>query len=179
MADILQTLPPFVGKTDGVGDILRAVNGELERLEQEARAASLRLSAGTADETGAALWENELGLGHPEQLSPAARRVLIRLALEQMETCTPARLKALLGQMLEGEVTLKESFSDYDLRLALHITDFYVPSLHAVEQALRRTVPAHLDCGLEFSAGLESTGGAKRVLSQSIRMTMVSREETT
>ena len=37
MADLKKTLPPFVGRTSGIGEILSALQPELQRVEQEAR----------------------------------------------------------------------------------------------------------------------------------------------
>ena len=94
MADIKKTLPQSVGESRGIGEILDSCGTELDLLEQEARAACLRLAAATADSKGCALWERELGLEVREDLPLSARRVLIQVALEQMDTCTPEKLRA-------------------------------------------------------------------------------------
>ena len=113
MADIKKTLPDSVGGSRGIGTILESCDSELDRLEKEARAACFRLAAATADAKGCAMWERELGLDIREDLPLSARRVLIQVALEQMDTCTPEKLRALVLRMLEGEVTVTEEYAQY------------------------------------------------------------------
>ena len=100
MADVKGTLPPFVSRGRVMGALLDSAQGELEALEREARVAACRMAAGTADEKGLALWEEELGLEKREDLPPEGRRALVLAALDQMETCTPARLRACVRRML-------------------------------------------------------------------------------
>ena len=56
MADVKKTLPPSVGQSRGIGQILDSCDKELDRLEDAARTACQRLAAGTAYEAGCALW---------------------------------------------------------------------------------------------------------------------------
>lgn len=177
MEQLHRVLPPFVVKTAGIREIFQAILPELAELEREARCAGQRFSVQTADSTGLRLWETELGLEHPEMLSPAARRVLVELALEQMQTCTPARLRSFLNRMLEGQVTLTEQIQQYQVLLEMRIEDFYVPRLRTVREALRRAVPAHLNCELEVSAELRSEERAHRVFGTGIRMEIHTAEE--
>ena len=135
------------------------------------------MAAGTADEKGLALWEEELGLEKREDLPPEGRRALVLAALDQMETCTPARLRAFVRRMLEGEVTLTEDFPNYALDLGVRVERFLVPSLRAVGAALRRSVPAHLDCRLAAETALNGQSGTSRVLHQSIHLAIFSEEE--
>lgn len=179
MADVKKTLPPSVGASQGIGAILDSCDSELDRLEQEARAASLRLAAGTADEEGCELWERELGLDVRKDLPLEARRTLIRIALEQMDTCTPAKLLELLGRMLEGEATLTEEFDAYTVRLAVQVSRFLVPSLRQVEQTLRKALPAHLDYALSASTQLETESPPKRALFSGMTLEIYTEEETT
>ena len=160
-----------------MGALLDSAQGELEALEREARAAACRMAAGTADEKGLALWEEELGLEKREDLPPEGRRALVLAALDQMETCTPARLRAFVRRMLEGEVTLTEDFPNYALDIGVRVERFLVPSLRAVGAALRRSVPAHLDCRLAAQAALNGQSGTSRVLHQSIHLAIFSEEE--
>ena len=129
MSDVKKTLPPSVGKSRGIGDILDSCGSELERVEQEARAACLRLAAGTADIHGVELWEKELGLDVRADLPLEARRTLIRIALEQMDTCTPEKLKVMLNQMLEGKAVLTERFAEYGVDLWVDVERFLLPSM--------------------------------------------------
>ena len=177
MADIKRTLPPGVGRTFGIGTILESIDGELNALEEEARAACGRLSVENADEAGAALWETELGLGHPEELSLQARTVLLRMALDERSTCTPERLTQDLSQMLEGEITVTEDFSNYALQVYAQITNFTVPSMGAVERALRKLAPAHLNCTLHASASLTGNEAPGRLINAGIRMKIYTTEE--
>lgn len=177
MADVKGTLPPFVSRGRVMGALLDSAQGELEALEREARAAARRMAAGTADEKGLALWEEELGLEKREDLPPEGRRALVLAALDQMETCTPARLRAFVRRMLEGEVTLTEDFPNYALYLGVRVERFLVPSLRAVGAALRRSVPAHLDCRLAAETALNGQSGTSRVLHQSIHLAIFSEEE--
>ena len=160
MADIKKTLPQSGGESRGIGEILDSCGTELDLLEQEARAACLRLAAATADSKGCALWERELGLEVREDLPLSARRVLIQVALEQMDTCTPEKLRAFVLRMLEGQVE-----------------KFLVPSLRYVEKALRRATPAHLDCVLSARADLNTDTRPRRALLQGIKLEIYTKEE--
>lgn len=177
MADIKRTLPPSAGETLYIGALLESIGGELNAVEREARASCQRLSVERSDEAGAALWEKELGLEHPDALSLRARKVLLRLALEKRRTCTPERLKAYLGQMLEGEVALTEDFAHYALRMQVQITDFAVPSVEAVQRAMRKLTPAHLNCTLQASARISGAEAPGRLLHTGIRMKIYTIEE--
>ncbi|MDD5908385.1 MAG: DUF2313 domain-containing protein [Clostridia bacterium] len=177
MADIKKTLPQSVGESRGIGEILDSCGTELELLEQEARAACLRLAAATADSKGCALWERELGLEVREDLPLSARRVLIQVALEQMDTCTPEKLRAFVLRMLEGQVELREDFEGYTVYLAAQVEKFLVPSLRYVEKALRRATPAHLDCVLSARADLNTDTRPRRALLQGIKLEIYTKEE--
>ena len=179
MAQLKKTLPPSVGAAWGIGSILDSCGSQLETLEQESRAACRRLAVGTADEKGCALWEWELGLDNREDLPLEARRTLIRIALDGRDTCTPQRLKALLGRMLEGEVGLSEQFADYRLELTARAEHFAVPSLRQVERTLRAAVPAHLAVGLQVSAEAATQSGTYRVLLPGLKLEITTEEELT
>lgn len=177
MADIKKTLPQSVGSSRGVGTILESCDRELDRLEEEARAACFRLAASTADAKGCAMWERELGLDIREDLSLSARRILIQVALEQMDTCTPEKLRAFVLRMLEGEVRVSEEYSQYTVYLAAKVEKFLVPSLRSVHRALRRTVPAHLDCVLSASTELDTDPSPRRALLQGMKLEIFTKEE--
>ena len=177
MADIKKTLPKSVGDSRGIVAILESCDAELDRLEEEARAACFRLAAATADAKGCAMWERELGLDIREDLPFSARRVLIQVALEQMDTCTPEKLRAFVLRMLEGEVTVTEEFAKYTVYLAARVEKFLVPSLRSVHRALRRAAPAHLDCILSASAELETQSAPKRALLQGMKLEIFTKEE--
>jgi len=179
MADLKKTLPPSVGDSWGIGTILDSCNEELDRLEQQARAVSLRLAAGTADEEGCKLWEQELGLDVREDLPLEARRTLIRVALEQMDIFTPEKLVELLGRMLEGNVRLNERVDAYTVELAVQVSRFLVPSLRQVEQVLRRALPAHLAYSLSAQADMETGDQSRRALFSGMKLEIYTEEETT
>ncbi len=179
MAELKKTLPPSVGRSRGIGEILDSCDKELDLLEQEARAASQRLAASTADEAGCTLWERELGLDVRADLPLEARRTLIRIALEQMDILTPQKLQELLERLLEGEITIEERFADYTVALAVQVSRFLVPSMRQAEQALRRALPAHLDYTLTAKADLETDKQSRRVLFSGLKMEIYTEEETT
>lgn len=179
MAELKKTLPPSVGKSQGVGEILDSCDKELDRLEQEARAASQRLAASTADEVGCRLWEQELGLEVREDLPLEARRTLIRIALEQMDILTPKKLRELLERLLEGEITIEERFADYTVALAVQVSRFLVPSMRQTEQVLRRALPAHLDYTLAAKADMETGKQPRRALFSGMKLEIYTEEETT
>ncbi len=179
MADIKKTLPPSVGLSRGVGAILESCDAELDRLEEEARAACFRLAASTADGIGCALWERELGLDVREDLPLSGRRALIQVALEQMDTCTPEKLRAFVLRMLDGELTITEEFEQYRVYLAAQVERFLVPSLRSVQRALRRAAPAHLDYVLQARADAFTHAAPRRALSQGMKLEIYTKEETT
>jgi len=179
MSDVKKTLPPSVGASRGIGDILDSCGSELEQMEQEARAACRRLAAGTADAEGIRLWEQELGLDVRADLPLEARRTLILIALEQMDTCTPEKLKAMLAQMIEGKVSLTEHFARYGVELWVEAERFLLPSMRQVENALRRAMPAHLDLHLAVVGQGQNVNKLQRVLVPGMRITIYTEEEIT
>lgn len=179
MSDIKKTLPPSVGASRGIGDILNSCGMELDRMEQEARAACCRLAASTADNRGIELWEKELGLDVRSDLPLAARRTLVRIALEQMDTCTPEKLKAILAQMLEGRAVLTERFDQYGVDIWVEVERFLLPSMRQAENALRRAMPAHLDLHLTAVAQGTTSNKLQRVLIPGMKLTIYTEEEIT
>lgn len=179
MAELKKTLPPSVAGARGIGNVLESCDSELDRLETEARAACCRLAAGTTDEAGCTLWERELGLAVREDLSAEVRRNLIRIALEGRETCTPQRLKSLLGRMLEGETTLAEQFAQYRVELSTQVERFRVASLRQVESVLRQAVPAHLEVHLSAAAGGITEAVSRRGMTAGMKLEITTEEEIT
>ena len=174
MADLKKTLPPFVGRTRGIGEILSALQPELQRVEQEARAACRRLAIHTADETGMELWERELGAENGGGLSLDARRVLALLTLAQMETCTPRRLCALLEQLTRGSAAIQEDFAGQTLRLEIRGSQMLPSRLSLVERA-----PAHLQCLLQARLQAETAPQGRRVLIQGAALEIHTTKEET
>lgn len=170
MADLKKTLPPFVGKTRGIGEILTALEPEVEAVEQEARQTCLRLAAETADEEGLRLWEQELGLEDGSTLDGEARRELIRLALEQLETCTPRRLCAMLERLGGGEAALQEDFSTYTVHMKLRGSSVPPTRLSTLQTVLRRAAPAHLLCLLETELAAMTRQQGRRALIQGVAL---------
>ena len=179
MADLKKTLPPSTAQAGGIETVLDSCNGELEQLEREARAACRRLAAGTADGVGCTLWEKELGLAVREDLPMDVRKTLIAVALEGRETCTPERLKGLLRRMLEGEVTLTESFAQYRLLLAAQVEHFAVTSLKQVESVLRQAAPAHLEVSLSAAAQMSTQLDPRRGVIVGMNLEITTEEEVT
>ena len=179
MADLKKTLPPSTAQARGIGSILDSCDGELERLETEARAACCRLAAGTADEKGCTLWEQELGLTVREDLPLEVRRTLIAIALEGRETCTPQRLKGLLNRMAEGEITLLEQFSAYRLELFAQVERFLVASMRQMEAVLRQATPAHLEVHLSAAAQRVTQPLARRCMTAGMKLEITTEEEIT
>lgn len=179
MAELKKTLPPSVANAQGIDNILDSCDSELDRLEQEARAACCRLAAGTTDEAGCTLWEQELGLTVREDLPVEVRKNLIRIALEGRETCTPQRLKELLGRMLEGETTLTEQFARYRVELKTQVERFVVESLRQVETVLRQATPAHLEVHLSAAASRVTHPVSRRGLTAGMKLEITTEEEIT
>lgn len=179
MTQLKQTLPPSVGASRGIGTILDSCGLEVDLLEQEARQACLRLAAAEADEKGCALWEQELGLEVREDLAVEARRALIRAALDGLDTCTPEKLRVLVGNMLEGDVTLEEDFDHYTFAVKAQVERFLVPGLTPVEKALRKAAPAHLDFTLSAAADVETAVSPAHVLTAGMKLHIFTKEDIT
>ena len=107
------------------------------------------------------------------------RKTLIAVALEGRETCTPERLKSLLRRMLEGEVTLTESFAQYCLLLAAQVEHFAVTSLKQVESVLRQAVPAHLEVSLSAAAQMSTQLDPRRGVIVGMNLEITTEEEVT
>lgn len=179
MAQLKRTLPPSVGASRGIGTILDSCDLEIDLLEQEARQACLRLAAAEADEKGCALWERELGLEVREDLAVETRRALIRAALDSLDTCTPEKLRALVGKMLEGDVELEEDFANYTFRVKAKVERFLVPGLTPVEKALRKAAPAHLDFTLSAAADVETATPPVHALTAGVKLHIFTKEDIT
>lgn len=177
MADLKKTLPPFVGRTRGIGEILDAIQPEVECAEQEARQSCLRLAVETADEAGLSLWERELGLESGSGLSAEARRMLIRLALEQMETCTPRRLCAMLERLTGGKAELQEDFAAYTVHMKLKSSRAPDTLLSQAQTVLRKAAPAHLLCLLEAELTANSREWGRRALVQGMALEIYTTKE--
>lgn len=179
MADLKKTLPPFVGRTRGVGEILSALQPELQSMEREARAVCRRLAIGTADETGMRLWERELGTENGGGLSLDARRVLTLLTLAQMETCTPRRLCALLEQLTRGSAAIREDYSRQTLQLEIQGSQMLPSRLSLVEKAIQKAAPAHLRCLLQARLRAETELRGRRVWIQGAALEIHTTKEET
>lgn len=177
MADLKKTLPPFVGKTRGIGEILDTIQPEVDAFEREARQDCLRLSVETADEKGLRLWEQELGLENGSDLGVDARRALVRLALEQMETCTPKRLCAMLERLTGGKAELREAFDTYTVYMHLKSTHAPNTLLSQAQTVLRRAAPAHLLCLLEAEVSADSRKWGRRALFQGMALNIYTTKE--
>lgn len=179
MTRLKQTLPPSVGESRGIGSLLDSCGPEVEQLEHEARQACLRLAAEAADQKGCSLWERELGLEVREDLTVEARRALIRAALDGLDTCTPEKLRELVGKMLEGDVVLEEAFDRYTFRVKAQVERFLVPGLTPVEKALRKAAPAHLDFTLSAAADVETATAPACVLTAGVKLHIFTKEDNT
>jgi len=179
MRRLKETLPPSVGASRGIGILLDSCGLEAELLEQEARQACLRLAAAEADQKGCSLWERELGLEVREDLAVEARRALIRAALDGLDTCTPEKLRVLVGKMLEGDVALEEDHVRYTFHVKAQVERFLVPGLTPVKKALRKAAPAHLDLSLSAAADVETESLPASVLTAGVKLHIFTKEDIT
>lgn len=168
MSAIRETLPPFAA--DLLGPLLDAAGSELDLLESETQALCRRAAASTADGRGLTRWERELGLPARADLSTETRRAEVLAALDFFTVCTPDKIRRMLARLTGGSAALTEDFSAGAVRCAVTVADGIPADLRGVQTALRRAVPAHLDCALSAAAALSGSGGGARCLWGGMRL---------
>jgi len=149
-------LPEFFVKISPIGETLTAFEQEMAHLEAEAAEKNRQLTPSTAD-TGLALWEQDYGLPSVGDLS--ARRSRLRSALTgAWQTLTPEALRQLAVTVGGGgAVSIQEDFALSRVVLWGVFPD--AAGLAALEEALERLKPAHLQVVVNPST--ELTGSVK------------------
>jgi len=138
-------LPEFLTKLSPVGETLSSVAAGEDFLFHAVTEKNAQLCVRTATE-GLSLWEADYGLQDRSGGDAEKRRLDIRIAIAGGRTLTPAYL-AELARTLGGadDAEIDEDFSHY--RVSLHaISKNRLPQdTGALERALGRLKPAHLD----------------------------------
>lgn len=138
-------LPPFVRSISPVGETLEAMEQGVSLLTEEAEKRNRQLSPSTADE-GLSLWERDYGLPDGTGRDTAFRLARIRAAMAGSRTMTRAELESLAVRLAgadRGEA--EEDFAHWNVTLTAVYENRLPADTAALEEALRRLRPAHLE----------------------------------
>jgi len=165
MSELRKRLPEFFVKISPIGEVLAAAEGEQARLEAETAARNDQLTVSTAD-TGLMLWEQDYGLSSLGDL--ATRRGRVRAALTGGERpFTPEALRQLAITVGgAGAVSVEEDFANYRVVVTGAFADG--SSIEALEEAIERFKPAHLQVALNPTTELTGTLKLYPVLSGAV-----------
>ena len=138
-------LPEFVKKISPVGETLEAIDAGTALLTEEASERNRQVAVSTAD-TGLALWERDYALPDGTGRTADFRRACVRAAMAGSRTLTVAELEALAVRLAgadRGEV--EEDFADWRVTLEAVYEGRLPGDAAALEEAVRRQKPAHLE----------------------------------
>lgn len=136
-------LPQFITKIPVIGKVLEVIFAFISMLAEEVARRIRQLSVQTAD-TALSLWERDYSL--PSDGSDEARRARIHATRTGSQTLTVERLKELaltVGGADDSVVT--EKFDRYQVILSALFDGETPEDLFALEEAVARRRPAHLD----------------------------------
>ena len=161
-------LPDFLTNISPICETLAAMDHGTGLLEQETARRNGQLSVSTAEEA-LGLWEKDYALADGTGNNVMMRRARILAAMAGGQTLTKERLEALavsVGGADRGEVT--EAFADWRVTLTALYEGRLPEDVTALEEAVDRLKPAHLEvlvapqCRLAAESGryLAFTGGA-------------------
>lgn len=158
-------LPEFFVKLSPIGETLAAAEQEMARLEAEAALKNAQLAVSTADE-GLMFWEQDYGLLSHGDLYD--RRGRIRAALTGGEqSLTPEGLRQLAITVGgAGAVSIEEDFANYRVVIRGAFADGN--SIAALEEAIERFKPAHLQVVLNPTTELTGSLTLYPVLSGAV-----------
>ena len=158
-------LPEFFVKLSPIGETLAAAEAETARLEAETAEKNRQLVVSTAG-SGLSLWEQDYGLSPLGDLY--TRRGRIRAALTGGERpFTPEALRQLAITVGgAGAVSVEEDFANYRVVVTGAFADG--SSIAALEEAIGRFKPAHLQVALNPTTELTGTLKLYPVLSGAV-----------
>ena len=168
-------LPGFFVNISPIGETLGAMEQEMARLEGETAAKNDQLAVSTAD-AGLALWERDYGLSSAGDLP--TRRGRIRAAMTA--GAQPFTLAALRQLAITvggaGGVAVEEDFANARVVIRAVFPD--AAGIPALEEALRRFMPAHLQAVVNPTVELTGTVKLYPVLSGGIYAELTGTAET-
>lgn len=138
-------LPEFVKKISPVGETLEAIDAGTALLAEETEKRNRQVVVSTAD-TGLSLWEKDYAIPDGTGRDADFRRARVRAAMAGSRTLTVAELEALavtLAGADRGEVS--EDFADWRATLEALYENRIPGDMTALEEAVRRQKPAHLE----------------------------------
>ena len=168
-------LPAFFVKISPIGETLAAMEREMGRMETETAEKNRQLAVSTAH-TGLHLWEQDYGLSSVGDLY--TRRGRIRAALTGgEEALTPETLRQLAITVGgAAAVSVEEDFANYRVVLRGAFADG--SSIAALEEAIERFKPAHLQVVLNPTTELVGTLKLYPVLSGAVFAELTGTPET-
>lgn len=168
-------LPGFFVKLSPIGETLAALEQETTRLEAEAAAKNAQLAVSTAD-TGLVLWEQDYGLVSAGDLP--TRRGRVRAAMTAgTQTFTLVALRQLAITVGgAGGVAVEEDFANARVVIRAVFPD--AAGIAALEEALRRFMPAHLQAVVNPTVELTGTVKLYPVLSGGVYAELTGTAET-
>ena len=171
-------LPPFVRDLSPVGETLEAMERGVSLLTAEAEKRNRQLSPSTADE-GLSLWERDYGLPDGTGRDTAFRLARIRAAMAGSRTLTVAELEALAVTLAGADRgAVSEDFADWRVTLEAVYEGRVPGDMTALEEAVRRQKPAHLEVRVTPVEELRANTGQYLALTCGVYLEVHSREES-
>lgn len=169
-------LPEFVKKISPIGETLEAIDAGMEALAEETGKRNRQVVVSTAD-TGLSLWERDYAIPGGTGREEDFRRARIRAAMAGSQTLTVAELEALAGSLAgadRGEV--EEDFAHWRVMLEAVYEGRIPGDVTALEEAVRRRQPAHLEVSVVPVGELRADTGRYLALTCGVYLELHSRE---
>lgn len=169
-------LPEFVKKISPVGETLEAIDAGTEALAEEAEKRNRQLAVSTAD-TGLSLWERDYALSDGTGREEDFRRARIRAAMAGSRTLTVAELAALAVTLAGADRgAVFEEFDHWRVTLEALYGNRVPGDMTALEEAVQRQKPAHLEVLVTPVGELRADTGRYHALTCNVYLEVHSRD---
>ena len=169
-------LPEFVKKISPIGETLEAIDAGHALLTEETEKRNRQVSVSTAD-TGLSLWERDYALSDGTGRDEDFRRARIRAAMAGSRTLTVAELEALAVTLAGADRgVVAENFADWRVTLEAVYEGRIPGDMTALEEAVRRQKPAHLEVSVTPVEELRADTGRYLALTCGVYLELHSRE---
>ena len=169
-------LPGFCTKLSPIRETLDAIDAGQTRLEEETASRNRQLAVSTADDA-LDLWERDYSLPEEGGGTTESRRARVLAAMAGGQTLTKARLEALavaVGGADRGEA--EEDFAHWRVVLTAVYEGRVPADTAALEEAIQRQKPAHLEVVVAPTADLQGQTGRYLALTGGMFVKLRSRE---
>ena len=172
----MDRLPAFLTRISPIGETLAAMEQGTALLERETAARNDQLSVSTAEE-GLSLWERDYALAEGAGMDTRQRRAAILAAMAGGLTLTKERLETLavtLAGADRGEA--EEDVAHWRVVLSALYEGRLPEDVSALEAAVARLKPAHLEVVVEPACRVGADTGRYLALTGGVFLKLASRE---